>query len=123
MLFRSQMFPAKLIHKHEALLTHSRLLTTDQWADYLIYLNHREQKVFVDGRSDFYGPEVGNQYLQMLQGQYQWKTLLNKHGFDHVLAPLEWPLVSLLKSDPEWRLLEDTGRALLFEKKSQPHGD
>lgn len=121
--YPEQMFPAKLIHKHEALLAHSRLLTTDQWADYLIYLNHREQKVFVDGRSDFYGPEVGNQYLQMLQGQYQWKTLLNKHGFDHVLAPLDWPLVSLLKNDPEWRLLEDTGRALLFEKKSQPHGD
>ena len=30
--------------------------------DYLIYVNP-QQKVFVDGRSDFYGPETGNQYL------------------------------------------------------------
>ena len=111
-----QMFPVELIHKREQLLVQSRLLTTDQWADYLIYLNHRRQKVFVDGRSDFYGPEIGNQYLQMLQGQHQWKSLIEKYGFDHVLAPLDWPLVGLLKADPDWRLLDDTGKALLFEK-------
>ncbi len=114
--YPEQMFPVALIHRRAELLAHSRLLTTDQWADYLIYLNHREQKVFVDGRSDFYGPEIGNQYLQMLQGQYQWKALLDKHGFDLVLAPLDWPLVSLLKVDPGWRILDDTGKAVLFEK-------
>ena len=121
--YPEQMFPVKLIHSRESVLAHSKVLTTDQWADYLIYLNHREQKVFVDGRSDFYGPEVGNQYLQMLQGQYQWKSLLDKNGFCHVLAPLDWPLVSLLKNDPEWRLLDDTGKALLFERKQAASGN
>lgn len=114
--YPEQMFPVQLIHQREQLLVRSKLLTTDQWADYLIYLNHRQQKVFVDGRSDFYGPEIGNQYLQMIQGQYQWRPLLDKHGFDHVLAPLEWPLTSLLKGDPGWRILDDTGKALLFER-------
>ena len=114
--YPEQMFPIQLIHGRAQLLAQSRLLTTDQWGDYLIFLNHRQQKVFVDGRSDFYGPEIGNQYLQMLQGQYQWKSLLDKHGFEHVLAPLDWPLVSLLKNDPGWRILDDTGKAVLFER-------
>ena len=48
------------------------VLTTDQWADYLIYL-HPQQKVFVDGRSDFYGPEIGNQFLQVMGGQPGWE--------------------------------------------------
>jgi hypothetical protein len=111
-----QMFPVELIHKRQQMLAHSRLLTTDQWADYLIYLNYPVQRDFVDGRSDFFGPELGNQYLQMLQGQYQWKSLIDKWGFDHVLAPLDWPLASLLKTDANWRILDDTGKAILFER-------
>ena len=118
--YPAAMFPVALIHNRESMLVKGKLLTTDQWADYLIYLNHREQKVFVDGRSDFYGPEIGNQYLQMLQGQYQWRSLLDRHGIDRVLAPLEWPLATLLKSDPGWRTLDDTGKALLFERKLAP---
>ncbi|HEY3741615.1 MAG TPA: hypothetical protein VGL53_17305, partial [Bryobacteraceae bacterium] len=120
--YPKEMFPVDLIHKRQQMLAESRLLTTDQWGDYLIYLNYPKQRVFVDGRSDFYGPEVGNQYLQLLQGQYQWKSLLEKHGFDHVLAPLDWPLASLLKSDPDWKLLDDTGKAVLFERIRRPNG-
>jgi hypothetical protein len=118
--YPKEMFPVELIHKRQQLLASSRLLTTDQWGDYLIYLNYPQQRVFVDGRSDFYGPEIGNQYLQMLQGQYRWKTLLAKHGFDHVLAPIEWPLAGLLKADPDWKLLDDTGKAMLFERIRSP---
>src|SRR5579863_3105836 len=40
-----------------------RILTTDQWGDYLIYRFYPRGRVFVDGRSDFYGPEVGRDYL------------------------------------------------------------
>ena len=49
------------------------MLTTDQWADYLIYTNP-QQKVFVDGRSDFYGPEIGNDYIRLMNGQWDWAT-------------------------------------------------
>ena len=55
-----ELFPIAMVHAHEAEIVQSRVLTTDQWADYLIFLHPDEQKVFVDGRSDFYGPEVGN---------------------------------------------------------------
>ncbi len=53
-----------MIHEHSAQILNTRLLTTDQWGDYLIYLNP-QQKVYVDGRSDFYGQEIGNEYLRV----------------------------------------------------------
>src|SRR5205823_10999675 len=43
-----------------------RILTSDQWADYLIYRLYPEQRVFFDGRSDFYGPLVGGDYQVLL---------------------------------------------------------
>jgi hypothetical protein len=114
--YPSETFPVDLIHKRQQLLAESNLFTSDQWGDYLLYLNYPKQRVFVDGRSDFFGAEIGNQYVQMIQGQYRWKALIGQYGFDHILAPLDWPLVSLLKADPEWKILDDTGKAVLFER-------
>src|SRR6185312_7463977 len=35
----------------------ARVFTYDQWGDYLIYRLYPKMKVFIDGRSDFYGPD------------------------------------------------------------------
>jgi hypothetical protein len=114
--FTSQLFPVDIMQKYKTRIASSRLLTTDQWGDYLLYHNHPNQKVFVDGRSDFYGPSVGTEYLHLINGAYDWEVLMTKYGFDLVVAPAEWPLNSLLKRDSRWKLLEDNGKTIVFEK-------
>lgn len=111
--FPAVIFPVKMIHDHHEEILKARLLTTDQWGDYLIYLNP-QQKVYVDGRSDFYGPEIGNQYLRMTGGQWDWEQIMTKNGFTSVLLPSELPLCQLLKRDPGWRVEEDSGKAILL---------
>ncbi len=110
------MFPTKIIHEHQAQILNARLLTTDQWGDYLIYLNPR-QKVYIDGRSDFYGPEIGNQYLRMTGGQWDWEQIMQKNGFTSVLLPTEMPICQLLKRDPAWRVEEDSGKTILLIRR------
>ena len=44
-----------MVHANAERLERGRLLTTDQWGDYIIYCFYPRQKVFMDGRSDFYG--------------------------------------------------------------------
>jgi hypothetical protein len=114
--FPAVVFPVKMIHDHHQEILKARLLTTDQWGDYLIYLDPN-QKVYVDGRSDFYGPEIGNQYLRMTGGQWDWDQILTKNGFTSVLLPSELPLCQLLKRDPGWRVEEDSGRAILLVRR------
>ncbi len=111
--FPSIVFPTKIIHEHKDQILQGRLLTTDQWGDYLIYLDP-QHKVYVDGRSDFYGPEIGNQYLRMTGGQWDWREILEKNGFTSVLLPSETPICQLLKMDPAWRVEEDSGKAILL---------
>jgi hypothetical protein len=105
------------VHAHSDLILQSRVLTTDQWADYLIYVNPA-QKVFMDGRSDFYGPEVGNDYLRLSNGSWDWQRLLDKYHFNLALLPTELPLSQILKLAPEWRVLEDDGRRILLVRRS-----
>jgi hypothetical protein len=114
--FPSQKFPVTAAAKHGPWLQSGRLLTQDQWADYLIYHFYPAQKVFLDGRSDFFGPQIGSDYVGMAQGRWDWEELMNKHGFDRVLSPVNWPLAALLKRHPQWKLIDDTGQALLFER-------
>ena len=120
--FTDVMFPVELLQKHRVRIESSRVLTTDQWADYLLYHNYPRQRVFVDGRSDFYGPELGKEYVRLLNGQHDWEKILAKHGFDLVVAPVDWPLTSLLKRDAGWKVLEDNGKAIVFEKVGRGTG-
>ena len=110
-------FPTQIVHAHAAQILASRVLTTDQWGDYLIYVNP-QQKVFVDGRSDFYGPETGNQYLHLVNGGADWRELLHKYDFNMVLLPKDLPLVQLLKTQPEWSVTADDGKRVLLVRAS-----
>lgn len=113
-------FPVKIINKHEQVVRAGRLLTTDQWADYLIYRFYPSQRVFMDGRSDFYGAKLGKEYIRVSGGSHDWRQILDRHGFTGALVPVDWSLASLLKEDKSWRLVEDDGKALLFERVA-PH--
>ncbi len=114
--FPSEMFPTAMVHQHADLIASGRLLTPDQWGDYVIYKFYPRQKVYVDGRSDFYGEKLGQEYLHLLQGAYDWRAILNRNGFTVALLPVDWPLASMLKLDPSWRVVQDDTRVILFQR-------
>ncbi len=111
--FPAELFPTKLVQQNADLIAHSRVLTTDQWGDYLIYKNP-QQKVFVDGRSDFYGEKIGTEYVQVLNGHWKWRQHMAKYNFDLVLIPVTNALAELLKQEPGWRTVADNGQQILL---------
>jgi hypothetical protein len=111
--FPDEIFPVKMVQQHAEVIAQGRVLTTDQWGDYLIYTNP-QGKVFVDGRSDFYGPEVGNEYLGVLNGRWDWPQIMSKYGFTVALLPTENAITQLLKLSPDWRAVEDDGKRILL---------
>lgn len=115
--FPSEAFPVAMIQEHADILQSGRLLTTDQWGDYLIFHYSPRMKVFVDGRSDFYGEALGREYIHLLQGSFDWQAILRKHGFDVALIPVDWPLTQLLKLDPQWQVVKDDTRCVLFVRR------
>ena len=116
--FPSETFPITMVDHHASLIASGRLLTPDQWGDYIIYRFYPRQKVYVDGRSDFYGEKLGEEYLRLLQGAYDWRAILDRNGFNVALLPVNWPLASLLKMDRSWRVVQDDSRVILFQRVS-----
>lgn len=119
--FPKEAFPTQMVHRNAGRLNSHRVFTTDQWADYLIYSFYPNQKVYFDGRSDFYGEELGKDYLTLLQGGYTSRQILRRNRFDLVLVPVDWPLASILKLSGEWTVLEDDGHAILFGTAEESH--
>ncbi len=114
--FPARKFPVEIVERRRGALAGARVFTSDQWADYLIYRFYPEQRVYFDGRSDFYGPAIGQEYLNTVQGRPGWRRTLERWGFRFVLAPVEWPLAGLLEERPEWRRLERDQVAALYER-------
>ena len=114
--FPSEAFPIAIMHENAKIIESGRLLTTDQWGDYIIYAFYPHQKVFIDGRSDFYGESLGTEYLHLLQGAYDWRTILDRERFDVALLPVNWPLAEILKLDPSWQVIKDDSHAILFRR-------
>jgi len=114
--FPEEIFPVEIVDKHADVIRGSRIYTQDQWADYLIFHFYPDQRVFFDGRSDFYGPVLGDEYLRIMKGAHDWDQLLDKYRINVVLTPVKFSLASLLKLKPGWRLVADDGKALLFQR-------
>jgi hypothetical protein len=114
--FPSELFPTGMIQENASLIASGRLLTTDQWGDYIIYRFYPRQKVFVDGRSDFYGQQVGTDYLHLVRGNYDWQEILARYRFQVALLPVDLPVTTLLKQDPDWRVVKDNQRAVILER-------
>ena len=99
-----------------------RIFTHDEWGDYLIYSLYPGHKVFVDGRSDFYGDDFEEKYVDVLNVKYGWEKILSGFGVDTILLPPSSPLSGALKESSRWRVVYDDGIALVFRSAQRTAG-
>ncbi len=112
--FNAELFPLQAIPvlEHQA---GRRIYTTDQWADYLLYRLYPKQRVFFDGRSDFYGTEFIKINKRIALAEHDWKSLLQHFGIELVVVKPETPISAVLKLTPGSRILFDDGKVIVFD--------
>jgi hypothetical protein len=90
------------------------VFTEDLWGGYLIYREYPRGRVFIDGRSDFYGADFARKYMQAMGAQAGWERYLSRYGVRTVLLPPDAPLAGALRQSGAWHLVYDDGVALIF---------
>jgi hypothetical protein len=108
--------PIQMIESHLDLLANGRVFAADQIADYLIFRNYPRQRVFFDSRHNYYGEKIGNDYFSLNGGKREWKSLLDQYRFNVALLGIDAPLAALLKTEGDWRVVEDDDKFILFER-------
>ncbi len=115
--FDREIFPvaaASVIARHPD----ARVFTFDQWGDYLIYRFFPQRRVFVDARSDFYGADFSQKWLEAIKARYDWDAELSRYRIDTVLLETDQPLASVLKQSRDWRPVFDDGLAIIFRRRN-----
>jgi hypothetical protein len=74
--------------------------------------------VFIDGRSDFYGDDFGEEYLRLLNMQVGWDKTLDRYGIDTVLISPTLALSATLKISRDWHVVYDDHIAIVFRRNS-----
>lgn len=109
-----KLYPAKALAVLRKPELATSIFTGDEWGDYLIYRLYPNTKVFVDGRSDFYGRKFSEAYLDVMAVKYDWQESLDRYGIDTVLLSPNAPLAGTLKESSRWRPIYDDGTAIVF---------
>jgi hypothetical protein len=108
-------FPEGALPALRSAETH-RIFAQDQWGDYLIYHLYPSRQVFIDGRSDFYGDQFGERYLDLLNVKYGWQKTLDEYDIDTIALSPDVALAGTLKISRDWRVVHDDGVAVVFRR-------
>lgn len=96
-----------------------RLLSTDEWGDYILYRYWPRQRVFVDDRYDLYPAQIVLDMLGLLAGNTDWHSVLNRYRIDVVVWPAARSAIESLDHEPGWRLLyKDAGSIVYIRSAS-----
>jgi hypothetical protein len=91
-----------------------RIFASDIWGGYLIYRLYPKTKVFIDGRSDFYGSDLEVKYREVVDVKYDWEANLARYGVETVVLSVDCPLATALKENSRWHLVYDDKVAIIF---------
>jgi hypothetical protein len=116
--FPASDFPVAASAKVASLPAEARMLAPDTFGGYLIYRFQGERKVFVDGRSDFYGNEFLEGYVRLVEVRNGWRDEFNRWNFSHALLPPESRLIPALEANG-WREIYRDRIAVLLTGKSR----
>ncbi len=116
--FSGKTFPVQAIPVIRP-MKEAHVFTYDQWGDYLIYRLYPSQRVFVDGRGEFYGADFLDRCGRAINAGFDWESELNRFGVDTVLLKADAPLAEVLKRSPNWKLILDDGFLIIFRAGSK----
>jgi hypothetical protein len=116
--FPEKLFPVEAARVLAPRLAQSRVFASDQWGDYLLYKLWPGTKVFIDGRSDFFGPELGRDYLAVANATATWRKHLDHYRIDLVLLPKDSDLGGRLERESDWQLIHSDAVSVAYARRS-----
>jgi hypothetical protein len=114
--FDPETFPVQAAAFFDTRQDSARLFARDQWGGYLIYRFDGHVKVFVDGRSDFYGTDFLERYATIADVKPGWDAALDAERVNYVLVRPDQALAQALLATRSWRVVHADQVALVFER-------
>ena len=96
-------FPVEAVERARASHLSGRIYNEFHWGGYILFA-WPEQKVFIDGQTDFYGEALLRSYAAVRELAPGWRELLDEWRIEIVMVPSGSSLAHELARDPAWAL-------------------
>src|SRR5262245_2634271 len=115
--FDSAVFPVQAVDWMEEHGVSGNGFNYFPWGGYLLYRRWPEQRVFIDGQTDFYGEALTRQYEAVITLDEGWEEVLGRYGVRWVLMPRRSLLARALSETSGWKTAyEDPTAALVIRE-------
>ena len=94
-------FPVAAVRKARAEGLQGRMFHEFAWGGYLVFA-WPEQRIFIDGGTDFFGEDLFKEYSQVKQRQPGWRDVLKRWDISLALLQRKSALAHELVRDPRW---------------------
>jgi hypothetical protein len=111
-------FPVDVVRRARAEHLQGNIYHDFIWGGYLIYA-WPEQKVFIDGGTDFYGAQLLRTWLDIGQRAPYWRDSLAAYHITLALVPTNSGFAHQLLREPGWRLHDCDATAALLQKTGE----
>jgi hypothetical protein len=115
--FDPRRFPVAAVAQARSSRLEGRIFHEFTWGGYLLYA-WPEQKVFIDGGTDFYGSALLKTHRAILGLEPGWRDSLATWRIDLALVRADGPLGSELAREPGWEVWRQDSVAVLLRRKA-----
>jgi len=116
--FNPNGFPVAAVNWLEDHPQSGNLYNEFTWGGYIIYRLWPETKVFIDGQTDFYGTDLVQEYLTVLNARENWENILDKYKVEWVLVPRHSVIAERLEMNQAWFTIYDDDVAIIMRNTS-----
>jgi hypothetical protein len=115
--FDETVFPAAAVTYARKERLEGRMFSEFAWGGYLVYA-WPEQRVFIDGGTDFYGEELFREFSNIKHMSPGWRDVLKKWNISLMLLQRQGPLAHETARDPRWILQYCDSLAIIFYRST-----
>jgi hypothetical protein len=115
--FDSTVFPVQAVDWMEQHRISGNGFNYFPWGGYLLHRRWPEQRVFIDGQTDFYGEALTRQYETVITLDQGWRDVLSKYRVRWILMPRHSLLVRALSETNEWSTAYEDQTAVLVVRR------
>jgi hypothetical protein len=94
------------------------LFSVYAWGGYELWRLYPEYRMFMDGRTHVYGPDVLREFLEVTNVGPQWREVLDRRGVQTILALRSSALSETLLTAGGWRLVFREREAVVFVRET-----
>jgi hypothetical protein len=111
--FDPMVFPVEAVQRARDAGLEGRMYNSFIWGGYILFA-WPEQRVFIDGQTDFYGERLTRTYSDIMRLAPGWRDRLAEKDIDLVIVSPRAPLAGGLTREPGWSTWHRDSTAVIF---------